>query len=332
MQPPYYVLLDANVWVAERLLQSSIGSALLYAISEADTHIVLPEVVELEVNGVLAAAAESAVGNIERDAALLRQLSGQRLSYAAPTPLAVSNGIAERWKQLEGTLRRVPFRHKHAKAALNRVLAKLPPSGPNNEQFRDSCIWEVVREVAKERSVNLVTGDVMFYEGRDRAAGLAAALRKETSEAGCIVSIYPTVRELLVTLKPPATLDQEAVSSAIVEAVTPSASEIATKSKRFQLGKLIRTQINGYATPRPSVIAVSFEVSFELEYIEQGVEGENASQTVVGICAYNPKRREVFEIEVREWTQRLGPGRVHGFSDPLRAERDFSPKNVRLIS
>ena len=34
---PYYVLLDANVWVAERLLQSSIGSALLYALTGAKT-------------------------------------------------------------------------------------------------------------------------------------------------------------------------------------------------------------------------------------------------------------------------------------------------------
>ena len=43
---PFFVLLDANIWVAERLLQSSIGSALLYALTGANASILLPEVVE----------------------------------------------------------------------------------------------------------------------------------------------------------------------------------------------------------------------------------------------------------------------------------------------
>jgi hypothetical protein len=50
---PYYVLLDSNVWVAERLLQSSIGSALLYALARTKSSILLPEVVELEIARIL---------------------------------------------------------------------------------------------------------------------------------------------------------------------------------------------------------------------------------------------------------------------------------------
>jgi predicted nucleic acid-binding protein len=57
---PFHVLLDANVWVAERLLQSAIGGALLYALTRAKATIVLPEVVELEVNRVLPELAEKA--------------------------------------------------------------------------------------------------------------------------------------------------------------------------------------------------------------------------------------------------------------------------------
>jgi hypothetical protein len=48
MDPPYFLLLDANVWVTERLLRSSIGSALLYAVTGAGALIGLPEIVETE--------------------------------------------------------------------------------------------------------------------------------------------------------------------------------------------------------------------------------------------------------------------------------------------
>ena len=60
---PYYVLLDTNVWVAERLLQSSIGSALLYALACTKSSILLPEVVELEIAHVLPDLAEQAVAH-----------------------------------------------------------------------------------------------------------------------------------------------------------------------------------------------------------------------------------------------------------------------------
>ena len=71
---PYYVVVDSNIWVAERLLQSSIGSAFLYAVTGAKSSILLPEVVELEIARVLPDLAERAVGIIRRELSLLRQL------------------------------------------------------------------------------------------------------------------------------------------------------------------------------------------------------------------------------------------------------------------
>jgi hypothetical protein len=59
---PYYVLVDANVWVEKRLLKSSIGSAFLYAVTGAKSAFLLPEVVELEIARVLLDLAERAVG------------------------------------------------------------------------------------------------------------------------------------------------------------------------------------------------------------------------------------------------------------------------------
>jgi hypothetical protein len=127
---PYYVLLDTNIWVTERLLQSAIGAAFLYSVTRARSSILLPEVVELEVAQVLPNMAEAGVGVIKRELSLLEQLSGHNLRMGSlPSALAIQEGIQERWKQLGGLLVRVGFSHDQAKSALLRVIRRAPPSG-----------------------------------------------------------------------------------------------------------------------------------------------------------------------------------------------------------
>src|ERR1700722_573173 len=106
---PFCVILDANVWVAERLLQSSIGSAVLYALTSTGASLGLPETVELEVNTVLVAEAEKAVEGLRKSARLLRQLSGQKTLHQAPTAERIQEGIARRWAELGGLLEKTPF-------------------------------------------------------------------------------------------------------------------------------------------------------------------------------------------------------------------------------
>jgi hypothetical protein len=86
---PYYVVLDANVWVTERLLQSSLGSAVLFALTGAHALIGLPEVVEIEVNSILTKQAKEAVEGLRKNAQLLSQLSGQRATHQVPTSEAI---------------------------------------------------------------------------------------------------------------------------------------------------------------------------------------------------------------------------------------------------
>jgi hypothetical protein len=73
---PFHKILDANAWVSERLLQTTIGSALLYAVSTARAALVLPEVVQFEVNSVLSEHAQAAIEDIRKGIALLKHVSG----------------------------------------------------------------------------------------------------------------------------------------------------------------------------------------------------------------------------------------------------------------
>jgi hypothetical protein len=141
-----------------------------------------------------------------------------------------------------------------------RVIDKIPPSWQNNEQFRDCCLWEASLSLAVDRPVHLVSNDSVFYENRDRNRGLADTLKKEAERDGRLICIYPTVRDLLAGIdRPVAVIDESTIAAAIVSAVTPKARELAaTRATSHQIRDNPRTQIRGYATPKQSLVAVSF--------------------------------------------------------------------------
>lgn len=339
----YYLLLDANAWVSERLLQSSIGGAVLYALAGGNSLIALPQVVEMETNHVLEDLAERAVANLRRDANLLKQLSGQRMTLTAPSQEAIRAGVADRWAKLGGVLHRLPFKHEHALAALRRIIGKSAPCGDNNEQFRDCCLWEAALELSASATVHFITNDTAFYEGRSRGNGLAHVLREEAKGKANMLAIYPTLRDFLeATGKGIAVPNEDLIGAAIVKALTPSAVEIAAGKNGgdFELGSPSKPRISGYATPKPSVVAVSFGIRFPLTRIEI-VNGEerqlDANLHITGVCSYDPNSGDVSDIEIRQWSKNLDTRDGHSFSgtawtDPRALEWDFNPARVRYIS
>jgi hypothetical protein len=340
---PYFVVLDSNVWVAERLLQTSMGSAFLYALAGSSAIVGLPHVVEIEVNHVLEDQAEKAVQQIRKSNELLKQLSGHPISYVAPSPDAICDGVNDRWRQLDGILRRIPFTLEQASAALTRITATLPPCGENNEQFRDCCIWESAIALAAEGTVHFVTGDTAFYEGRDRNRGLARPLLDELAKLKRDIRIHSRLADFMTAMdKAVAQLDEELIGNAVVQALKPSAQELAagTRGDGFELGASTRRRIKGYATPKPSVLALSFEVQFALKRIEvaDGEERQvDAELIVAGTCSYEPKRHEVTDVVVSEWTKHLPKSEGSFFSgsswsDGKQIERQYGPGRTRLIS
>jgi hypothetical protein len=307
LNKPYYVVLDANVWVAERLLQSTIGSAVLYALTSTGALLELPETVEMEVNSVLTAEAERAVEGLRKSARLLRQLSGQKTLHQAPTAESIQEGIKKRWAELSGLLEKTPFSFELAKSALIRVIEKRPPSGENNEQFRDSCLWEAALERSKEGTVHLVTNDGAFYESRDRTRGLEKRLCEETAATGRDILIYSSIREFLSKMdKTVAVPDESTIKGEIVEAVAPDARRVAAENaQKYVLASSYGSRISGYATPKPSVVAISFEVWFKLKRTNSSEKSEpdkDGSVRIEGVCSYDPKRTIISDVEVREWT------------------------------
>jgi hypothetical protein len=137
-------------------------------------------------------------------------------------------------------------------------------------------------------------------------------------------------------------IDEHLLGTAIVSAVTSLAQEIAKQRKNgdeFELGTARKPRIKGYATPKPSVVAVYFSISFDLTRI-QVRDGEerrgDGTLSVGGACSYDPNSGEVTEVEIKEWSKTLG-GNGEGFSSSSshRPGADFydqyTKENIRIL-
>lgn len=103
------------------------------------------------------------------------------------------------------------------------------------------------------------------------------------------------------------TLEKEVICDEIAKAATPLAHKIAAeraKAQRYELGEAERLTIKGYATPKPSLVAVAFEVSFDLRLFDQKGSEErqlDTRLTMDGSCSYDPVKKEASDVLVKSW-------------------------------
>ena len=137
-----------------------------------------------------------------------------------------------------------------------------------------------------------------------------------------------------------ANLDEAAISEAISKAIASYAQEFATSrnSRRIELGKAYPPRITGYATPMPSVVAISFQASFDLLETVKEDEAQVREDTLLtlgGVCSCDPATNELSEIEVREREWSLKSSREGGWAkaspDRKALERQYGPGRTRRI-
>jgi len=255
-----------------------------------------------------------------------------------PTEKAIHEGMARRWKELDGVIVRAPFTFEQSRASLQRILNHTPPCGENNEQFRDCCIWETVLEFSASSIVHFVTNDSAFYESRDRL-NIAVPLKSELEMLGRDVWLHRTIQAFIaaVSQNEITYLEKDTICDAIVEIVTPKAREIASERAsggsahigtitRFELSDAQNVIIKGYATPKQSVIAVTFEVSFDLLLFRSDDGEERQIDTTLrleGSCSYNPTVRETSDLLVSTWHHSLKGNTGWNWSTHSPVGREF---------
>ena len=190
------VVLDANMWIKELMLNSFAAATLVDFLAQSKGKMLLPEIVEQELRDRILNEARSAAHKAVAEVGRFNNLTGLEIAFDPPSSEDIQTAIKFNLEKLEPLLIRTDFTFERARQALNRIYSKRPPCGQNNEQFRDACIWEDCVTYGKDHKVFFVSADTAFYDAKKLENGLAKELQEEINTAHADVRIFPSIGEL----------------------------------------------------------------------------------------------------------------------------------------
>jgi hypothetical protein len=289
------VLLDANSWFSERLLRSGMGAALIHLLLRQQRRIGLPESVELETTQRLIDEGAKAIERQQRDTRLLEQLTGQPPRQRPLEEAAVNLGIEQRWQELAPIVERLPLSMDIVRAALDRVIRKMPPA-QGKEEFRDSCLWEQAVQMAAHCEVHLITKDGAFYNGHDASKGLAAALRDQAAKLSNPIRLHRTVEDYLACLGDAASVINEGELAQEISAYIEAQLRNTVAERNFELGLLDTFSVKGFPTDKPTAIAISYQLTYELTDQNVSQQRSSANVTAYGDFTFDPTIRAISDV------------------------------------
>ncbi len=334
-KPSPLIVLDANVWVAERMLRTPLGAAALHAIVSSHGHIGLPEVVEREVIAVFLRDFDRVVGSLKKSNGWLSDNLGQPPGIMVATRDAAEKKLKSRLTELSGALRRVPMELSYAQAALEKIVEKHPPCGQNNEQFRDCCIWSAALELAEHHSVTLISADKAFFKGGTFENGLAANLVEEAESLGRVIRVFSNLSDYLEAEGGShITLEDQAARRAIQTAIQPKALELISEhAPGFLLDSVRSVKITGFSSPDPSMIAISFRAKFSLKNTgTSSREPTSARLEINGSMSWDLNASAAAPLQVSGWTVNIDQnGGSRSKSWDADHEERYDPGNIMII-
>jgi hypothetical protein len=258
------VVLDANIWVSQMLLNSSIGAAFLYRLRKIQGVIGLPEVVEMEVMTQVLRKAREARETVQQNLANIRSLVGETQELKLPSDEEFTRAIEERFSTLSRFIQRIPIGPSHYRQALVNVIDGVAPNA-TREQYRDSLIWEAVKDLSLSYAVNLITNDKDFYDSKDYAKGLATELKKHADPAPEI-ALFKDLEQYLRSFKeqvaPP---EYDKIALVITNELTENRAVLGwAEKKHFSIDRLIGHSIQAFVTERVGVLAISFKLTYRI--------------------------------------------------------------------
>lgn len=303
------VLLDANVWIRERLLRSAIGASLLYALNRSNGRIGLLAVTRQEVEIGTIDAVLKAAKSIESAFVTVQAIVGRRPDYALPDAERVRNAVEARFKEIRALIEDIPVTMADYEGAMGRVINGLPPN-ERKEQFRDSLLLHVAVERAQTQAVHLVTADGDFYEGGRMDRGITRELLNEISSCAPKLTIYQSVEGLLARLGDQALgVNTDHIIELVMQEITPDMQHRASE-KNYVLGAVRRSTTEVYATERREILSVSFTITYAAADmpLTDGHIVADADVHVAGTASYNTESHTVenFELGTIETTDANG--------------------------
>lgn len=295
------VVLDANVWIKERLLRSGIGAALLWALRKTEGFLLLPDTIRFEiVNGVKKQFNESAA-EIDKNLVTIRALVGQSQEITFPASEEMGQIIDSRLSSLGTLVKEISHKNEHLELALQRVIGHLPPAH-KKEEFRDSLLWEMCVDTATatQNEMVFITEDAAFYQKDKYENGMAYLLREEVERTGAKITIFPNISLYLSTLKEEVLkLDPNLVIPAIDEHVYSTVQASVGNSPHSSI-ELSESKIDTFLTEVPDDIAIDFKLRYKISDLElqEGVTLHEAYGIAEGSSMFNVHKASISNVQM----------------------------------
>lgn len=322
---PLCAVIDTNQWRSELLLKKHLGAALLHLLRRLNASIALPEIIEKEIRKQIVRAGNDATAKIDAGFRNVEILLGWRVDYKVPCATDFEKAVERRIAEMEQFLVRVPFTLEHAKAALDMIHNDLPPNGPKNQQFKDSAIWQALLELSEKHDVVFITSDHGFFKEGKPDKGLADNLMADCLRLGARIDVFCGIPSCLTALQKDApALDKTTILSTIRDHLHERLSHDVAQ-RGFSLGDILSSNIKPFATERIEVLALSFDLTYNLMDTSQSgaLLRANARVQVIGDCSYRTDSKRIEDMrltsELIAWTDQEGKtvGNHTLFASPL---------------
>jgi len=284
------VVLDANVWIKERLLRSEMGAALLYALRRTGTVLLLPDTTRIEIANGVEKSIQGKASKIDDNLVTVRALLGRSPEFTFPGTEEIQVAVSDRLSSLGTLLQETVHNSEHLEAALKRILNHLPPAH-KQEEFRDCLLWEICVELACATGNNIVilSEDKAFFENDKFECGISKILRAELEVCGANISLFQNIKAFLSTLeeevrKP----DVKLVSSALNNELFVKVQNFLDNCV-FTSIELAEPSIDAFFTEVPDLLAIDFKLKYAISDLElqEGILLPVAYGVVEGSAAFN---------------------------------------------
>ena len=292
------ILSDTNAWIETHLLTTPIGSAVTYYLARIGGQLILPEVVETELLTIARRHARDAQSQAAAALALIQRFyaDGQ---VDLPDAAAVVSAVRNRLGMLQPYLHRVPLSVEHVRQALARVVQQRAPNSDKREQFRDSILWAIAVDMARERAVAVVTADDDFWDKTGSGRRAKHHIFEDVRAASGNLNIYADFSALLTAIKQDVPEpDHEEVAEDLFELVLPVVVDTAA-GIQFTIGKALEKRIAAFPTQSQGEVAVSFEFRFAATRPATPTDPEVATTVIArGDCLFDIVRDLYRDIQL----------------------------------
>ena len=284
------MIIDTNIWLSEKLLQSEIGNYFLYHLSEKDYSIILPKVVKRELIKNVPKEIYRLIENIIDNDRQLQTFFGSEERDWLDTNGREASLVETRLNEIGKSvnIETIETKPEYFQSILEKEIegrkTNLPAIG-----LKDHLIFETALDISNQRTVVLITNDKNFSK---HCMELSSIQRNFThyDSINNYLRQHSDAEEL--------ELDYESISRDVVNNRIGQGTLGKYNTRNL---RILETNIEAYLSKLSPEYSLSFSIKIEFDVVDTTDlfrDSEKGSCVLIGSCAYNKQNKVVSKINL----------------------------------